>query len=95
MHRYPPVSQVIFEGIACTELDDGEWWLVVDPQTRCSENGVSPMQYQCVVALILIPIGVPVFMFCQLYRKRVEIMTEGSVARNQYGFLVQDYEMKL
>ena len=92
------MSQVIFEGIPCRELDDGEWWLVTDPQTQCVQSGdkyISPMHYQCVVALILIPIGMPVIMFRQLYMKRVELQTAGSVARDQYGFLVQDYEMHL
>ena len=40
---YPTVSQTVFQGFACTQLDVHEYWLTSDLQTACSESGTSPL----------------------------------------------------
>ena len=70
---YPSVSSTVFQGIACVQLDEHEWWLVADMQTACTPEGQSPMLAECLVASLLIPIGMPIMVALQLYSQRREL----------------------
>ena len=91
---YPRVSQTIFQGVGCTQLDEGEWWLTVDYQIACSADGWSPMLLPCAVLTILIPVGIPVGMFVVLARLKDELQTSHSHERDKYGFFVGEYNIR-
>ena len=71
----PSVSATIFQGIACTQLDEHEWWLIADMQTRCTDDGYSPMRYQCLLFSLLVPIGLPVMVFLSMHTHRQQLQT--------------------
>ena len=90
----PSVSATIFQGIACTQLDEHEWWLIADMQTRCTDDGYSPMYKECLLFSLLVPIGMPVIVFFSMRQQRHQLQTAGSVAREKYSFFVKDYETR-
>ena len=91
---YPRVSQTIFQGIGCTQLDDGEWWLTVDYQIKCSADGWSPMLVPCALLTLAIPIGIPVGMLFVLMRRKAEIQTSLTPERERFGFIVGEYNVR-
>ena len=90
----PRVSQTIFQGLGCTQLDEDEWWLTVDYQIACSADGWSPMLLPCAVLTILIPVGIPVGMLVVLLGLKAELKTSHSHARDKYGFFVGEYNVR-
>ena len=89
------VSQTIFQGLVCNQYAEGEWWLAVDLQIRCSSDWPhSPVYWRCALFTALIPIGLPIAMFAVLYRERLELQTTQSSARRKYSFLVGSYRHK-
>lgn len=86
---YPSVSSTVFQGIACVQLDEDEWWLVADMQTACTPEGNSPMLTECLVASLLIPIGMPIMVALQLYTQRRELQTPGIVNTKRRGGWVE------
>ena len=82
---YPSVSSTVFQGIACVQLDEDEWWLVADMQTACTPEGQSPMLAECLVASLLIPIGMPIMVALQLYSQRRELQTPGTLNTKNMG----------
>ena len=89
---YPSVSQTIFQGISCVQLDQTEYWLASDLQTQCDEQGWSPMLVPCVIASFAIPIGMPIGLGFLLWSNRAALQTADSIMREKYSFFVQDYE---
>ena len=67
------------------QLDEHEWWLVADMQTACTPEGQSPMLAECLVASLLIPIGMPIMVALQLYSQRRELQTPGTLNTKNMG----------
>ena len=52
-------SGFLWQGIACQQLDEHEYWLVADMGTRCSNDGVSPYRVLCLALGLAFPVGLP------------------------------------
>ena len=90
---YPTVSQTVFQGIACTQLDSDEYWLTADLSTPCS-GGTSPMLKECMLASLLVPIGLPIALFAWMHMHVQQLAIVGSKASRQFSFFVKGYENK-
>ena len=73
-----------------------EYWLTVDFQIQCSQNGYPPINVllPSIVLTALIPIGIPVAMYWKLVFKKKDLQTSQSQTRKKYAFFVKDYKLK-
>lgn len=68
--RYPTVSTTIFTMFACRELDSGQSFHVYDAHIDCTGGTYKIMRIVAVVALLLLPIGIPTAFAVLLYKNR-------------------------
>ena len=86
-YRAASVSQIVFQGFDCLQLDENEWWMAVDLETACPD-GDSPTWYPCLVAMAVYPIGMPLGMGAYLFSRRRALQTHGSMERQMLSFFV-------
>lgn len=88
---YPFVSQTVFQGFSCTQLDEEEEWLEVDYQISCLSDSYLAFVTIGMVGVFVYPVGIPTITMLQLWRFAGDIKT-GGAARSRYEFLVADYK---
>lgn len=67
---YPSVSTTIFSVFACRKLDFGQSTHIYDASVDCNSTGYLVLTAAALVALVCIPIGVPVGFAYVLYKNR-------------------------
>lgn len=87
---YPFVSQTVFQGFSCRELDEGEEWLDVDFQISCTSDSYLAFVTLGSLGVFLYPLGVPTLTMLLLVKNGGEIKA-GGPAFERYNFLVADY----
>ena len=84
---YPFVSQTMFQGFSCHQLDKDEEWLEVDYQISCLSEAYLAFVSLGMVGVIVYPIGIPTLTLLQLWRNAGDIKN-GGPGRERYEFLV-------
>ena len=74
---YPSVSRTIFAGLPCVQLDTNEYWMENDLQTPCSSEGVPPMIWQCILATLIFPLGLPLATLAVLFKTGLALANRG------------------
>ena len=85
-------SGFLWQGIACQQLDEHEYWLVADLGSRCSNDGVSPYRALCLALGLAFPVGLPLAFLAMMRSQRVKLQTAGSKERERFLFFIKDYE---
>jgi len=78
-----------FQGFGCFQLDEDEDWLSVDYQISCNSNEWLVFFTVGAIAVIAIPIGIPMLTMLLLLRNGKSIR-EGGDAYKRYEFLVSE-----
>ena len=78
-----------FQGFGCFQLDDDEDWLSVDYQISCNSDQYLVFAALAFVAVLAIPIGIPVLTMLLLLKNGKSIR-EGGDAYKRYEFLVSE-----
>jgi hypothetical protein len=94
---YPFVSQTMFQGFSCRELDvisesEDERYLDVDYQISCNSNEYVVFWTVGLVGVFAYPIGIPTLTLLLLLKNGQQIKEQDSKARQRYEFLVADYK---
>ena len=77
------------QGFSCRQLDEGEEWLDVDYQISCNSDEYLVFVVLGFVAVLAIPIGIPVLTMLLLLKNGKSIR-EGGDAYKRYEFLVSE-----
>ena len=77
------------QGFSCRQLDEGEEWLDVDYQISCNSDQYLVFAALAFVAVLAIPIGIPVLTMLLLLKNGKSIR-EGGDAYKRYEFLVSE-----
>jgi hypothetical protein len=91
---YPQVSQVIFQTFLCQSLDEGTAMLVVDFQIDCASSSYSFALAYASLMVVVWPIGLPLVLFCIMFRMRDNLRKPGSIAREAVAPLVENYRVQ-
>ena len=83
----PFVSQTVFQGFSCRQLDEHEKWLDVDFQISCTSNSYLAFVSLGFVGVLVYPLGLPTCMLLLLFKNGGEIKS-GGAAYERYEFLV-------
>lgn len=86
---YPPVSRRVLEFFQCSENIDGQYYIVRDYRIKCFDKKWFEMFPVALIALILYPLGIPVFILFKLWRYRKDL--KNSLVLSRYGFLYAAY----
>jgi len=90
---YPTVSVMALSGIDCRLIGDG-WVLSADVSEACTTEVGGPLFRLAVVAIILYPIGVPLFIFCVLWQQRVPHLARKKADRALVIAMINHYKLK-
>eukprot|EP01043_Picozoa_sp_COSAG02_P052851 COSAG02_NODE_5758_length_4062_cov_1.950038_1_plen_976_part_10 len=77
---YPSVSTTIFSVFACRKLDFDQSFNVYDASIDCNSDGYLVLYLAALLALALIPIGVPLFFAWLLLKNRARLNTSGNTS---------------
>jgi hypothetical protein len=88
---FPFVSQTMFQGFSCLQLDRDERWLDVDLQIDCNSDGHSTFFWFGTIGVLVYPIGVPAATLFILVKNGKSVKVDGPT-RTRYEFLVTDYK---
>ena len=91
---YPFVSQTVFQGFSCRQLEEEEEWLEVDYQISCLSDEYVAFVGFGIIGVCVYPLGVPTLTLLQLWRNAGHIKG-GGPGRERYEFLVADYKPEL
>ena len=83
----PFVSQTIFQGFSCRQLDENEEWLDVDFQISCSSDSYLAFVSLGIVGVLVYPLGLPTCALLLLIKNGGDIK-RGVGAYDRYEFLV-------
>lgn len=70
---YPTISTTVFSVFACRDMDFGQSWHVYDSTLDCNSSEYWVLWICALLALFLIPVGVPCFFGFLLYKNRVAL----------------------
>jgi len=88
---YPFISQTVFQGFSCRQLDSGEDWLDVDFQVDCNSTKYLLQFWSFgLIGVWVYPIGIPLATMLLLFKNGKSIKKQGK-AFERYEFLVADY----
>jgi hypothetical protein len=83
----PFVSQTVFQGFSCRQLDENEEWLDVDFQISCTSDSYFAFVSLGLVGVLVYPLGLPTCALLLLFKNSGEIKS-GGPAYERYEFLV-------
>eukprot|EP01044_Picomonas_judraskeda_P015612 COSAG03_NODE_2645_length_2565_cov_4.138281_2_plen_166_part_00 len=83
----PFVSQTVFQGFSCRQLDENEEWLDVDFQISCTSDSYFAFVSLGFVGVLVYPLGLPTCALLLLFKNSGEIKS-GGAAYERYEFLV-------
>ena len=86
---YPPLSRRTIEYFACSDKIDGRSYLRKDYTIECGSDEWNRGLPIAIIALILYPLGVPIYFAFELFVHRRELDNDTVLAR--YGFLYSAY----
>ena len=81
------MSQTVFQGFSCRQLDENEEWLDVDFQISCTSDSYRAFANVGLVAVLIYPLGLPTCALLLLFKNSGEIKS-GGAAYERYEFLV-------
>ena len=81
------MSQTVFQGFSCRQLDENEEWLDVDFQISCTSDSYLAFVSLGFVGVLVYPLGLPTCALLLLLKNSGEIKT-GGPAYERYEFLV-------
>ena len=81
------MSQTVFQGFSCRQLDENEKWLDVDFQISCTSNSYLAFVSLGFVGVLVYPLGLPTCVLLLLFKNGGEIRS-GGAAYERYEFLV-------
>ena len=70
---YPTISTTVFSVFACRDMDFGQAWHVYDSNMDCNSSEYMVLWVCALLALFLIPVGVPCLFGFLLYKNRVAL----------------------
>ena len=83
----PFVSQTVFQGFSCRQLDESEEWLDVDFQISCTSDSYLAFVSLGLIGVLVYPLGLPTFALLLLMKNSGDIKS-GGAAYERYEFLV-------
>ena len=81
------MSQTVFQGFSCHQLDENEEWLDVDFQISCTSDSYLAFVSLGFVGVLVYPLGMPTCALLLLFKNSGEIKS-GGAAYERYEFLV-------
>ena len=81
------MSQTVFQGFSCRQLDENEEWLDVDFQISCTSDSYLAFVSLGFVGVLVYPLGLPTCALLLLFKNSAEIKS-GGPAYERYEFLV-------
>ena len=81
------MSQTVFQGFSCRQLDEDEKWLDVDFQISCTSDSYLAFVTLGFVGVLVYPLGLPTCALLLLLKNSGEIKS-GGPAYERYEFLV-------
>ena len=81
------MSQTVFQGFSCRQLDKNEKWLDVDFQISCTSNSYLAFVSLGFAGVLVYPLGLPTCALLLLFKNSGEIKS-GGPAYERYEFLV-------
>ena len=83
----PFVSQTVFQGFSCRQLDESEEWLDVDFQISCTSDSYLAFVSLGLIGVLVYPLGLPTFALLLLLKNSGDIKS-GGATYERYEFLV-------
>ena len=81
------MSQTVFQGFSCRQLDESEEWLDVDFQVSCTSDSYLAFVSLGLIGVLVYPLGLPTFALLVLMKNNSDIKS-GGAAYERYEFLV-------
>ena len=81
------MSQTVFQGFSCRQLDESEEWLDVDFQVSCTSDSYLAFVSLGLIGVLVYPLGLPTFALLLLLKNSGDIKS-GGAAYERYEFLV-------
>ena len=81
------MSQTVFQGFSCRQLDESEEWLDVDFQISCTSDSYLAFVSLGLIGVLVYPLGLPTFALLVLMKNNSDIKS-GGAAYERYEFLV-------
>ena len=75
------------QGFACRQIGEGESILDADYAMDCESSDYTFLFFACFALTLLWPIGVPGFLFYNMYKARKQIMEEDRDTLQKFDFV--------
>jgi hypothetical protein len=89
---YPGVCSTCFSALFCRGVSADLSVLGTDYSIDCGSDGYGAFFYVAVLCIVLLPIGVPAFMYFQLWSHRERILAGDLETCRQFDSLIGNYE---
>ena len=88
---YPSLTNTVFTMFMCRELDQGQTVHEMDYSIDCNSPGHQAYVLFAIVAMVLVPVGIPVFFGFLFYKNRVDLFFDPTqeVSQTEYRSLVR------
>ena len=83
----PSLTNKILEGFACRDIGEDTSILNADYAMDCDSSEYNFLRVTCFALMLLWPIGVPVFLFYNMYKARKEILEEDKDTLQKFDFV--------